>query len=245
MLYLISLGLFDETDISLKALDAARKCAKVYAEFYTTKMNTTAAKLSELIGKEVVELKREDIENNSSKIINQAKSADIGILVGGDALSATTHISLLLDAKKLGIKTKVIHGSSIFSSVAESGLQLYKFGAATTIAKPQGKYFPDSFYDVVIKNKKMGLHTLVLLDIGMSVREGLEISMEVEKKKKLKLVTQGMKIIAAIRLGSDNQIIKYNEIEKLLVDESLTGCPAILVFPAALHFLEGEFLDGL
>lgn len=245
MLYLISLGLFDEKDISLRALETAQKCAKLYAEFYTTKMNTNTRKLSELVGRDIVEVHRSDIEENYLKIIGQAKSMDIGILVGGDALSATTHISLLLDAKKTGVKTKVIHGSSIFTAVAETGLQLYKFGAATTIVKPSGKYFPNSFYDVILKNKKMGLHTLVLLDIGMSAREGLEILLNIERKKKRGIAKATGKIVAACQLGSGNQCIKYDKIENLLVDESLTGSPAILVFPGDLHFLEEEFLKSL
>ncbi len=245
MLYLISLGLSDEKDMSLKALEAARKCGKIYVEFYTNKINTDTRKLSELIGKEVVELKRSDMEESSMKIINQAKSMDIGILVCGDALSATTHVSLLLDAKKAGVKTRVIHGSSIFSAVAETGLQLYKFGATTTLVKPAGKYGPDSFYDVILENKKMGLHTLVLLDIGMSVREGLEILVKIEKAKKGKIITPKTKIAAASQLGSDNKIIKYDIFEKLLVDEGLIECPAVLVFPGKLHFLEEEYLKSL
>ncbi|HLD41939.1 MAG TPA: diphthine synthase [archaeon] len=245
MLYLISLGLSDEKDMSLKALEAAKKCGKLYAEFYTTKMNTTTRKLSELIGKDVVELQRADIEDHSIKIINQAKTMDIGILIGGDALSATTHISLLLDAKKSGVKTKVTHGSSIFSAVAETGLQLYKFGAATSLARPAGKYFPDSFYDIILKNKKIGLHTLVLLDIGMSVHEAAEILLEIEKKRKAGISTHKTKIAACSQLGSDNQIIKYNSIENLLADENFTRYPAILVFPGDLHFLEEEFLNNL
>ncbi len=245
MLYIISLGLFDEKDMSLRALETAKNCAKLYLELYTTKMNTSARKISELIGKEVVELKREDIENNSLKIINQAKTMDIGILIGGDALSATTHISLLLDAKKAGVKTKVIHGSSIFSAVAETGLQLYKFGATTTLVKPEGKYFPDSFYDVIVKNKKSGLHTLVLLDIGMSVREGLEVLMEVEKKKKGKIAAPKTKIVAASQLGSEKQYIKYGSMENLIVDENLIKSPSAMIFPGKLHFLEEEFLESL
>ncbi len=245
MLYLISLGLFDETDMSLKALETAKKCGKLYAEFYTTKMNTTIRKLSELIGKDIVELQRADIEERCLKIINQAKTMDIGILVGGDALSATTHISILLDAKKAGVKTKVIHGSSIFSAVAETGLQLYKFGATTSLVRPTGKYFPDSFYDVILKNRKMGLHTLVLLDIGMPVHEAMEVLLEIEKNKKAGIARKKTKVVACSQMGSDNQIIKYDSIENLLVDESLTKFPAVLIFPGHLHFLEEEYLSSL
>ena len=244
MLYLISLGLSDEKDISLRALETARKCGKLYVEFYTTGIRTDTRRLSEFIGKDVVEIKRADLEENSSKIILQAKTMDIGILVGGDALSATTHISVLLDAKKLGIKTKVIHGSSIFSAVDETGLQLYKFGAVATLVRPSGKHFPDSFYDVALKNKKIGLHSLILLDIGMSVKEGLEILLKIEKNKGGDVFRKDTKLVACSRLGSDEQKIKYNTIENLVVDE-LAEFPAIIVLPGELHFLEEEYLESL
>lgn len=36
MLYLIGLGLSDETDITIKGLETVRKCARVYLEAYTS-----------------------------------------------------------------------------------------------------------------------------------------------------------------------------------------------------------------
>ncbi len=36
MLYLVSIGLYNEKDLSLRALEAIKKCSKVYAEFYTS-----------------------------------------------------------------------------------------------------------------------------------------------------------------------------------------------------------------
>ena len=245
MLYLISLGLADEKDMSLRALGAAKKCAKLYAEFYTTNISTDAGKLSELIGREVVEIKRADLEENSSKIISQAKSMDIGILAGGDALSATTHISLLLDAKKAGIKTKVIHGSSVFTAVAETGLQLYKFGATTTVARPQKNYSPISFYDTILGNKKKSLHSLILLDIGMSVKEAVEILLESEKIRKGNVFGKAAKLVAACRLGLDGQLIKYGGLESLLTDDSFDKTPAVLILPGKLHVIEREFLELL
>jgi len=36
MLYLIGLGLSDETDITVKGLETVRKCSRVYLEAYTS-----------------------------------------------------------------------------------------------------------------------------------------------------------------------------------------------------------------
>ena len=47
---------------------------------------------------------------------------------------ATTHVDLCINAKKKGIKTRVIHAASVVSAVRGiSGLQNYKFGKAVTI----------------------------------------------------------------------------------------------------------------
>ncbi len=165
MLYLISIGLADERDMSLKALEAAGRCDKLYAEFYTTGMHTDVQKLSKVIGKNVQEIRRFDLENNSKKIVSEAKKSDIGILVGGDALTATTHISLLQEAIEMKIQHKVIHGSSVFTAVAEAGLQIYRFGPAVTLPSLQENYAPKGFLETIESNKRSGLHTLILLDV--------------------------------------------------------------------------------
>jgi len=97
-LSLISTGLADEKDLSLRALDEAKACDVLYAELYTMKLVTTLAVLSELTGKPVTLLHRGDLEERSSRLIEEAKAKRVGVLVGGDCLSATTHITLVLEA---------------------------------------------------------------------------------------------------------------------------------------------------
>lgn len=247
MLYLISIGLCDERDLSLKGLETAKKCDKLYAEFYTTKLDTDAVKLGKFVGKEVTGLKRADLEENSKKLIEEAKTKNVGIFVGGDALSATTHLSILLDSKKAGVKTQVIHSSSIYTAIAETGLMLYKFGAATTLVFPEKNYSPTSCYDTILKNRNMGLHTLVLLDIKppkyMGVKDGLEILLEIEKGKKGKLFSENVFLVAASNLGSEKQKIKYGKISALLKEDF--GVPAVVIIPGELHFFEKEYLESL
>ena len=57
---------------------------------------------------------REDIE--SDLLVKEAKKINIGLLVYGCALTATTHITLLLDAKEARVKTKVIYSGSTFGN---------------------------------------------------------------------------------------------------------------------------------
>ena len=229
MLYLISLGLYDEKDISLRALEAARKCRKLYLELYTTRMKTSPGKFSKLTGRPVKEIPRQGLENKSQEIIQEAKNQDIGILVGGDALSATTHIGLLLEARKSGIKTRVIHGSSILTAIAETGLSLYKFGRTVTLTSPLQK----STLKAIGENQKSGLHTLVLLDIDMTPSQALKL---------LSGKIPG-RILAASQLGGNTEI-KYNTIENLL-KLKLNKTPSVLAIPGKLHFLEKEYLESL
>lgn len=229
MLYLISLGLYDEKDISLRAVEAAKKCSRLYLELYTTNMNTSAGKISRLIGRPVEEIPREGLENKSGRLVQEAKTRDIGILIGGDALSATTHISLLLEARKAGVKTQVIHGSSVLTAVGEAGLSLYKFGRVVTLANP----LQESTLEAIRQNKKAGLHTLVLLDIGMTPREALG------------LLSGKMlgKVVVSSHLGG-NPEIKYDTIENFL-KLRLNKTPSVLAIPGKLHFLEREYLETL
>lgn len=45
MLYIVGLGLADERDITVKGLDAVKKCKKVYLEAYTSILLVETAKL--------------------------------------------------------------------------------------------------------------------------------------------------------------------------------------------------------
>jgi len=231
MLYLLSLGLSDEKDMSLKALETAKRCTRLYAEFYTLKMNTDAGKLSELVGKPVKELERSGMEEGFEKIVEEARKQDVGVFVGGDALSATTHISLVMDARKAGVKVEIIHGASIFSAVAETGLQLYKFGRTVTLTREK----PESVFRGIMSNMDAGLHTLVLLDVDMPGNEGCRLLLEGG-------ITGNA--VVACRLGSDS-LIRYGSLEKLQNDPELGKVPSVVCLPGRLHFLEKEYLESL
>lgn len=58
-----------------------------------------------------------------------------------------------------------IHNASIMNAVGACGLQLYNYGATVSIVFFQDDWRPDSFYDKIKMNVKLGLHTLCLLDI--------------------------------------------------------------------------------
>jgi diphthine synthase len=250
MLTLIGLGLWDESDITLKGLEEAKKADKIYVELYTSKWHGDLKNLEKLVGKDVAQLSRKDLEENSEKIISEARQLDIVILVQGDPMVATTHTSLIQEAHKQGIKTKIIHNASIISAVAETGLHIYKFGPSVTIPFPEKtkNKLPESVYDVIKMNKDRGLHTLCLLDVAadeneyMSANDAMKILLELEKTRKENVVNSDSEIIVFARVGGDSSI-QYGKIGEL-IKLSFGEPPMVLIIPGMLHFTEKEHLEA-
>ncbi|MBI4009998.1 MAG: diphthine synthase [Candidatus Aenigmarchaeota archaeon] len=247
MLTLIGLGLFDELDLTLRGLEAAKNADKIYIELYTGKWSGSLENLSEMVGKHLGELTRSDLEENSDKIVEEAKDKDIVIFVQGDPLVATTHASLLIEARKKDVEIQILHNASIFSSIAETGLHIYKFGQAVTIPfqdKTKGKS-PQSIYNVIANNKERDLHTLCLLDIigeknkYLSVSDALEILLKLEEENGKGAITKDSKVVV-FSSGKSSKIF-YGVVKKLL--KEAFELPAVIIIPAKLHFTEKEYLE--
>lgn len=252
MLILIGLGLFDEKDLTLRGIKQAKQADKVYIELYTSKWHGNLKNLEKMIGKQIEVLTRKDLEENSAKILEQAKQQTIAIFVQGDALVQTTHIALVQDAKKLGIETKLIHNASIISAVAETGLHPQKFGPYSTIPFPEktkGR-LPESVYEIIKMNKTRGLHTLCLLDViaeeskYMSANEAMQILLNLERKRKDGVFTENTEVIVFARAGSEKRQIVYGKV-KDLVKKDFGKPPMVLIIPGLLHFTEKEVLSLL
>ena len=240
MLYLIGLGLNDEGDMPAKALTALKRCDEIYVELYTSAWKGDLGKLGKEVGKGIETVPREKVE--SEFLVKRAAQRTIALLIPGDPLTATTHIDLLLRSKKANVEVRVIHASSVYTAVAESGLQLYKFGRTTTVPHIEGGFLPTSPYEVIVQNKGTGLHTLVLLDIPMKVGEGLLTLLQMEDKLGFSAVTKSTKLVACMSLGSSVQKIIYASVDELL-EAGLEDVPACLIVPGKLHFSEEEALE--
>jgi len=247
-LALIGLGISDEKDISLRGLETLKACDVVFAESYTNLMaEGTLDRLGKLSGKKITLLSREQVEGEK-EILAAAKTAHVGLLVPGDPLIATTHISLIISAKKAKISVSIVHASSILSAaIAESGLQAYKFGKIITLPHWRDNYKPTSTYGAIVGNKSRGLHTLVFLDIDeklgpLEAKKALEVLSEIETEKKSKVATPESAAIVLSRVGYPNQKISSGTLAELIAKD-LGKPPFILVFPAKLHFIEEEWLS--
>ena len=134
MLYLIGIGLNDEKDISIKGLEAVKKCDFVYLECYTSKFNCSVKNLEKFYNKSIILSDRDLVEKESEQtILNNAIDKNVAFLVIGDVFGATTHIDLMLRAKKKNIEVKIINNASILNAIGILGLELYKFGKTTSI----------------------------------------------------------------------------------------------------------------
>jgi len=248
MLYLIGLGIYDEGDISIKGVEILKRVDRIYAELYTSFFNGDLKTIENWVGKRINILDREDLEGHpDDNILYNSSKKDVALLVCGDPLIATTHADILLRANKMGIKVKVIHSSSVYSAIAETGLHIYKFGKTTTLPFPEKKYFPTSPYNVIKENLRGGMHTLILLDIKyeekrfMTINEGIEILLKMEKIKRENVIDNETLIVGVARLGNDTTI-KTGTLNDL-IDFNFGGPPHSIIIPANLHFTEEEMLN--
>jgi len=250
-LLFIGLGLYDEKDISINGLSEIKDCDKVFSEFYTSKLiGLKKEGFDKTFGKKVEILTREQTEKGDN-ILDYALNEKVGFLTCGDPMIATTHVDLRLRAIKKGISTRIIHSGSIITAAPGLlGLQNYKFGRTTTLAYPEKDYFPTSPYDVILDNKKMGLHTLILLDIQadknlyMNANEGMKLLLDIEKQKRGELFKSDDMICVVARAGSPSPTVAAGSIFDLINMDF--GRPLhTLIVPGELHFMEREALEVL
>ena len=240
MLYFIGIGLNDEKDISVKGLEAVKGADVVYLESYTSKLQCSVEELEDFYGKKIVLADRELVEQKADEtILKDAKDKNVAFLVIGDVFGATTHIDLMMRARKKEIKVKIIHNASILSAVGIVGLELYKYGKVTSI--PFENKDVKAPVEVITENKKNGLHSLVLLDLKpeqdkfMTINTALEFLVE-------KGLDSELNVVGCVGIGSDEPEIKFGKI-KNMVSVEFTKFPQCLIIPGNLHFMEEEVLQ--
>ena len=84
MLYLVGLGLADETDITVKGLQTVKAAERVYLEAYTSILLVDTARLEAYYGRPVITADREMVESSSDDILSEADTKDVVFLVVGD-----------------------------------------------------------------------------------------------------------------------------------------------------------------
>jgi diphthine synthase len=250
-LVFVGLGLNDEKGISLNGIEEAKTADTVFMELYTNLLpEFSIERFEAMVGKKVHVLQRRNLEEeNGSLLLNAAEKGKTVFLVPGDPLIATTHVTLRIEAEKHGVKTRIIHGASIISAIIGlSGLHNYKFGKTVTIPFPEN--FSETPYNVIAQNKKLGLHTLCLLDLKidekrfLTINKALKLLSRIEQERKQNLITPNTVAVGIARAGSTTPTVKADTI-KNLTKHDFGDPPQILIFPGELHFMETEALITL
>ncbi len=234
-LYLIGLGLGDERDISLRGLEAIKKCDKAYLENFTSKLNCSAEALEKTYGKKIILANRKLVEEGMDNILEEGRKKNIALLIMGSVFGATTHVNYLLEGRKKDVDVKIIDNASIFTAIGITGLSLYNFGKVTSI--PFDNKNVEAPVTVIKENLRNDVHTLVLLDIKderlMNIKEALEYLIN-------KGISKEQLVIGCAGLGDDEFQIKAGSIRKLL-EFSFTKYPQCIAIPGnKLHFVEED-----
>jgi diphthine synthase len=246
-LLFIGLGLHDEKGITLRGLEEARSAALVFAELYTSRAaGGSVDAIERLLGKKVRTLSRTEVESGHA-ILEAAALQKVAFLVVGDPMAATTHVDLRLRAAAANIPTRIIHGASVLTAAAGVlGLQMYKFGRTTTVPFSAPGFVPTSPLEVILENRRAGLHTLVLLDLqedGTVLAPGDAISAILGMAKVIGTKEMGPQTLVCVlsRVGASDVRAFAGRIGDL--EKGDLGLPPhCLVIPGSLHFLEKEAL---
>ncbi|CAJ2514291.1 Uu.00g024100.m01.CDS01 [Anthostomella pinea] len=264
MLYLVGLGLSDETDITVKGLEIVKKAARVYLEAYTSILLVDQSVLESYYGRSIVVADREMVESNSDEILRDAQTEDVAFCVVGDPFGATTHTDLILRARELSIPVQAVPNASIMSGIGASGLQLYNFGQTVSMVFFLDNWRPASFYDRIKENRDIGLHTLVLLDIKvkeqslenmargikiyeppryMTVGQCAQQMLEVEEDKKEGVYGPDSLAIGAARVGGRTEKFVAGTLKQLCDADDVLGPPlhSLVLLGKRAHELERDY----
>ena len=94
MLYLIGLGLGNEKDLSLNALEILKKCKYIYLENYTSNIGFNIEDLEKLINNKITIADRNLVENKAEEILKKATNYETAILIKGDIFSAGCMVAI-------------------------------------------------------------------------------------------------------------------------------------------------------
>ncbi|KAM0512038.1 hypothetical protein ACHAPE_009282 [Trichoderma viride] len=265
MLYLVGLGLSDETDITVKGLEVVKKASRVYLEAYTSILLVDQSVLENYYGRSITIADREMVESNSDEILRNAQNEDVAFCVVGDPFGATTHTDLVIRARELSIPVRTVPNASIMSGIGACGLQLYNFGQTVSMVFFTETWKPASFYDRIKENRDIGLHTLVLVDIKvkeqslenmargrlvyeppryMTVGQCAQQMLEIEKERKEGVYTKDSLAIGAARVGGKTEKFVSGTLEELCSTDEELGPPlhSLVLLGRRAHELERDFV---
>jgi len=248
-LVFVGAGLFDELDLSARALTALRACGAVFSEEYTAVLAPGSLdRLSGILGRTVTVLDRAAVEDGRPVLEALARHPRVGFVVPGDPFAATTHVALRIAAEEHGHTWSYFPGASILTAASGLlGLQPYRFGRVVSLPLPAPGFAPTSPLEMIAANRQAGLHTLVLLDLRPSEGRFLTgpeaVGLLRARDPDGRWLPKDAELAIVARAGSPTAAVAVGPAETLA--RAYLGPPLhCLVVPApTLHFEEARAMD--
>lgn len=255
-LYIVGGGLSSEY-ITLRAVKALARAKTIYIDTYTSIAPGLDEEYVSRLAPEarIVRATRYHLENEAYRIVQEAESSDVALLVPGDPLAATTHVALAVEAKKRGIEVVIVPGVSGLQAVIDTtGLQVYRFGKTVTLVYPEEGVKPYTTLSVIADNRARGLHTLVLLDLrldqgrAMTVPEAVRLLLDLESE----MVAEGMlssaflhesMLVGVARAGLPESLCVAGPPEAVAAASYPPPPHSLVVTAPSLHPVEEEALE--
>ena len=256
-LYIVGAGVSSEY-LTLKAIQVIGAADKVYLDTYTSIAPGVDRELVRRLNPraEVVEAPRRLLEDEAGRLIQEAREKTIVLLVPGDPLHATTHIALLVEARRRGVEAHIVPGVSGLQAVIDAtGLQVYRFGKTVTLVYPEEGFKPYSTVEAIWANRERGLHTLVLLDLrldaghAMTVSEAIRILLELEEElaaeEGREPEIRSAVVVGVARAGTSEQRCIAGTVEEVEAASYPPPPHSLVVAAPRLHPMEEEALKVL
>lgn len=246
MIHILGMGLRGVDSVTLGEMRILSRCEKIYFETYTSvSPEGAASEISSITSKHIFLLGREDVENPAA-LLREAAGHDICIIITGDPLSATTHNQLRMDAVAAGVAVNVVENASILTTLpGKVGLLPYRMGPPVSLPFLAENFSPRSVLDKLARNRNMGFHTMILLDLRdnrtMYPEEAFSYLKQLEEKHGTGVVRDDSMFIVATKVSQAGESLSYGTFEKLS-EISWKSSPSTLIFPADLTENESEFM---
>ena len=149
------------------------------------------------------------------------------------------------------------------NAIGTTGLQLYNFGQTVSMPFFTHTWKPSSFYDRVAENRRIGLHTLVLLDIKvkepslenlargrkiyepprfMTVAECATQMLETEETRQEHVYDERSLAVAVARVGSTEQKVVSGTLAELTQVDMGPPLHSLVLIGKRTHELEKDVL---
>ncbi len=241
--------------VTRRLLEVLREADKVYIDSYTSiAPGLDPGTVSRLAPRaEVVVADRRMLEEGQGEIIEEARGRNVVVLVPGDPMLATTHVTLRIEAVKRGVPVELIHGvSGLQAVISLTGLQVYRFGRTVTLVYPEEGLRPYSTVEYTWENLRRGLHTLILLDLrldegkAMTIPEAVEILLgleeELAREEGVEPMIRHSLLVGVARAGTRDAKCVAGSPDKVASAEYPPPPHSLIVTAPRLHPVEEEAL---